>query len=100
MPYTTRAEKLLAQAWVHRYINADHKLSIRTYTRLMSWLGGLTFAEIAAEESVTPQAIAQTVTKTVREILQFAKDNDYDYNISTSDKKGTRPHGNISKADQ
>lgn len=76
MQYTTKAEKAIAEQWVHRYVNSKHQLSIRQYTRLMCWLGGDTFKEIAAADGVTEQAIANSVRRDLKKVQKFAKEND------------------------
>jgi DNA-binding CsgD family transcriptional regulator len=74
--YTSREEKRLVLANVHKYVNARSPLSIVSYTRLMQWLNGLTYQEIAWEQRVSPQAVAANVKRSVNLILAYAKEQD------------------------
>lgn len=76
MAYTTKKEKDQLAQNVHKYIQAGNSLSILRYTRLMSWLGGMTFAEIAEEQGLTAQAVANSVRRDAKLIKKFATEND------------------------
>lgn len=49
-------------------------MTVQQYKRLVSWLSGQTFAEIAEEEGVRPQTVAYSVKREVKSILKFAEE--------------------------
>jgi len=68
MKYTSADEKELIRQNVHKFVNDGQKLNLQSYIRLMSWLDGQTYAEIAKEEGVSDSAVAFSVKRSVEAI--------------------------------
>lgn len=68
-------DKQLVETYIHRYVNAGEKLNLRSYSRTMRWVNGMTFKQIGEEDGATPQAVGFTIKRTVERIKAFAKSN-------------------------
>jgi DNA-binding CsgD family transcriptional regulator len=75
MNYTTKKEKREIMDRLHALVNDGHSLTIKRYQRLVLWLEGNTFAEIAKVEGVTAQAVSQSVRRDFLRVQTFVKDN-------------------------
>lgn len=64
----------LGHLWLNRYVQAGHKMSIQRYQRLMCWLLGDTYAQIADAEGTTAQAVAHSVRRDLKRVQAFALD--------------------------
>ncbi len=74
--YTSNQEKQLVNKWLQRYARANQSLTVIRYVRIMRWLYGETYQQIAEKDGVTAQAVAHSVKRDVKKILEFAKEND------------------------
>lgn len=74
MKYTKRQKQILVQQWIDRYIKSQRKMTLVQYRRVAGWMGGLTYAEIAGLENVSPQAVAASVKRDVKAIIKFSEE--------------------------
>ena len=76
MHKTSQQEKDEVLRWIDKYVQNSPILTIRQYKRLACWLAGMTHQQIADEEGVSHQAVAQSVKRDVKKKLEFAKTYD------------------------
>lgn len=69
----TRTEKqaLLNQLQLYTRSDAAKSMTLQQYQRLVSWLNGMSFTEIAQEEAISPQAVSQSVSRDIRKIEAY-----------------------------
>jgi predicted DNA-binding protein YlxM (UPF0122 family) len=73
MANLTNKDKRLVRDTINQYVQSggDGQISLMAYQRAVQWGDGYSFAEIAAEEGVSPQTVAVSVKKVVEYIKQF-----------------------------
>lgn len=76
MANLTNKDKRLVRDCLNQYVQAggDSQISLQAYQRAVLWGEGYSFAEIAEQEAVSPQAVAVAVKKVVEYIKQFTGD--------------------------
>lgn len=73
MHNTNRAEKIIVQTWIDRWVRDTPKLTVQRYQRVAGWMGGLTYKEIGDMEGVSFQAVARSVKRDVKLIIEYAR---------------------------
>lgn len=70
-------EKQAMLELVNKYVQTEGSvLTVQRYQRVISWLNGMSFAEIGQEEGVSAQAISQSVKRDLVLAKAFAESND------------------------
>ncbi len=67
----SKTDKQLALSALHQFVNEGNKLTVQRYSRLVRWLSGDRFVEIAMEDNVTSQAVAKSVNRDYARLQEF-----------------------------